>query len=153
MQRETEVVGWDGSLQSHFDLSRQTWPTAQLLHRIWRKSPAAWFKKVPAIPKKWARRHRRGTLCFFPGKKFSVGQQGEAAQSPGYGGWGGGWFVETWVKFYLASNIIVFLADILFRMDFSSLYSVKLFLDPGPIFVLLKWLTALLPNQKKLNFW
>ena len=35
--------------------------------------------------------------------------------------------VETWVKFYLASNIIVFLADILFRMDFSSLYSMKLF--------------------------
>ena len=124
MQRETEVVGWDGSLQSHFDLSRQTWPTAQLLHRIWRKSPAAWFKKVPAIPKKWARRHRMGTLCFFPGKKFSVGQQGEAAQSPGYGGWGGGSAVETWVKFYLdvASNMIVFLADILVGMDVSFLF-------------------------------
>ena len=43
--------------------------------------------------------------------------------------------LETWVKFYLALNIFVFLADILVRMDVSSGYSVKV--DAVPLFVLL----------------
>ena len=117
MQRETEVVGAASS--------KVTLIFPVKLGQLHNCCTA--FEGSPLLPdlRKFRRFRKSGqsgigeeVCASFQERNFPWGNKARLRKVKAGEGYEGG--VETWVKFYLASNIIVFLADILFRMNFSS---------------------------------